>query len=151
MVLDNAAPQIFGKSDKREISLSEYDDEIEDPIDEREIFDYIKDIRDPEHPLTLEELNVVRQDQIIISPDGKIVTIEFTPTTSRCSLAPLIGLAIKAKLKIALPVQIKVDVKLSPGSHDLVEEYNRQLNDKERVAAALENSNVLGKINGCIA
>jgi hypothetical protein len=32
----------------------------EDPIDAQEIFDYIRDINDPEHPYTLEQLNVVQ-------------------------------------------------------------------------------------------
>lgn len=148
MGLDNAAPQIFNKSSDRVLTDRELDDNYEDPIDRREIFDLIKNIKDPEHPLTLEELNVVREDQI--SVDDKNIAIEFTPTINRCSMAPLIGLTIIVKLLRSLPDKMKLDVKITSGTHDAEEAYNKQLNDKERVAAALENSNLLGVINGCI-
>lgn len=151
MGLDNEAPQVFGRSGARTVQQSELDDSVEDPIDAREIFDHIKDIRDPEHPLSLEELNVVREEQITISEDGKLVTIEFTPTVTRCSMAPLIGISIIVKLLRILPDYMKVDVRIAKGSHDSEEAYNKQLSDKERVAAALENNGVLSVINGCIA
>lgn len=151
MVLDNAAPQIFGRSGVRPTTSSELDDDVEDPIDAREIFDLIKDIRDPEHPLTLEELNVVREDQIELSSDRRLAIVEFSPTINRCSMAPLIGISIIVKLIRTLPDCMKVDVRISTGSHDSEDEYNKQLKDKERVAAALENNSVLGVINACIS
>lgn len=148
--LDNATPQVFSRSDIRPTEASDFDDEIEDPIDTREIFDLIRDIKDPEHPLTLEELNVVREDQITLGSDGKSVTVEFSPTISRCSLAPLIGISIIVKMIRTLPEYLKIDVRISSGSHESEDAYNKQLNDKERVAAALENSGVIGVINKCI-
>ena len=150
MALDNEAPQIFIKSGERQITDAELDDNIEDPVDAGEIFDLIKNIKDPEHPLTLEELNVVREDQISIDTKSKVVTIEFSPTINRCSMAPLIGLTIIVKLLRSLPDEVKIDVKISSGTHDSEEAYNKQLNDKERVAAALENSGLLSLINACI-
>lgn len=150
MVLDNSAPQIYSKSGARQLGASDFDDSVTDPIDSREIFDLVKDIKDPEHPLTLEELNVVREDQISYDPETRVVTIEFSPTINRCSMAPLIGLSIIVKLIRSLPDEMKVDVRISSGTHDSEEAYNKQLNDKERVAAALENSNLLSVINACI-
>lgn len=150
MPLDNATPQIFNKSGARVPTKEEYDDQVEDPIDAREIFDLIRDIKDPEHPLTLEELNVVREDQISIDLESNVITIEFSPTINRCSMAPLIGLSIIVKLIRTLPNHMKIDVKISSGTHDAEDAYNKQLNDKERVAAALENNNLLGVINACI-
>lgn len=150
MVLDNEAPNIYNKSGPRELKESDYDDNVEDPIDGREIFELIKDIKDPEHPLTLEELNVVREDQITVDLETKVVTIEFSPTINRCSMAPLIGLSIIVKLLRTLPDEMKIDVKISSGTHDSEDAYNKQLNDKERVAAALENNNLLSVINACI-
>lgn len=150
MVLDNATPQIFNRTGSRRLEPTDLDDDHEDPFDAREIFDLIKDIKDPEHPLTLEELNVVREDQISIDLDSKVITIEFSPTINRCSMAPLIGLSIIVKLLRTLPDQMKIDVRITSGTHDAEEAYNKQLSDKERVAAALENSNLLGIINACI-
>lgn len=150
MVLDNDAPKIFDKSVERKITEADLDDDIEDPIDAREVYDLIKDIKDPEHPLTLEDLNVVREDQISIDHHDKVITVEFSPTINRCSMAPLIGLTIIVKLIRCLPGIFKIDVKISAGTHDAEEAYNKQLGDKERVAAALENNNLIGVINACI-
>lgn len=150
MGLDNAAPQIFNKKGERELTSTDLDDNFEDPIDAREIFDLIRDIKDPEHPLTLEELNVVREDQISIDDKDKVITIEFSPTINRCSMAPLIGLSIIVKLLRTIPEEMKIDVRISSGTHDAEEAYNKQLNDKERVAAALENRSLLSVLNACI-
>jgi hypothetical protein len=35
-----------------------------DPFDEEEVFDMIRSINDPEHPLTLEQLNVVNLQDV---------------------------------------------------------------------------------------
>jgi hypothetical protein len=53
----------------------------------------------------------------------------------------LICLSVIARLQDALPVTTmwKVHITLVPGSHLHLEEVERQANDKERVAAALEN------------
>lgn len=150
MVLDNESPQIFNKLSVRPVTEDQLDDDIEDPLDAREIFDLIRDIKDPEHPLTLEELNVVKEEQINYDPETRVIQVEFSPTINRCSMAPLIGLSIIVKLLRTLPDEMKLDVKISSGTHDAEEAYNKQLNDKERVAAALENSNLLSVINACI-
>lgn len=44
-----------------------------------------------------------------------------------------------------------MDIVLAPGSHDSEAAVNKQLGDKERVAAALENPNLLEMVNACIA
>lgn len=40
---------------------------------------------------------------------------------------------------------------MSPGSHSTEEAVNKQLNDKERVLAALENPALLEMVNRCLA
>jgi len=47
-------------------------------------------------------------------------------------------------------VRFKVDVKINPGSHVSEIAVNKQLNDKERVAAALENFDLLRTVNRCL-
>jgi hypothetical protein len=42
-------------------------------------------------------------------------------------------------------------VQLTPGSHATEAAVNRQLNDKERVAAALENQHLVDTVNKCLA
>lgn len=45
----------------------------------------------------------------------------------------------------------QVDIQLSPGSHASEAAVNKQLSDKERVAAALENPNLLHMVDKCLA
>ena len=40
---------------------------------------------------------------------------------------------------------------MTPGTHSTEEAVNKQLNDKERVAAALENPNLVDMVNKCLA
>lgn len=111
----------------------------------------IRLINDPEHPLTLEELHVVQQSSIRVDNDTNEVFVNFTPTIPHCSMATLIGLSIRVKLLRSLPSRFKVTVEITPGTHDSESAVNKQLADKERVAAALENSNLINVINECIA
>ncbi|ROT70767.1 cytosolic iron-sulfur assembly component 2B isoform X5 [Penaeus vannamei] len=148
--LENVNPHIFAKAGERLASPTDWDDSVYDPFDSREIFDLIRNIRDPEHPLTLEELNVVEENQCEVSDAENFVMVHFTPTIPHCSMASLIGLSIRLKLLHALPARFKVDVRISPGTHASEHAINKQLNDKERVAAALENSHLLEVINKCL-
>ena len=181
-----------------------------DPIDAYEIFSHIKDVNDPEHPYSLEQLAVVSPENIVVDDEKSRVTVYFTPTVEHCSMATLIGLSIRVQLLRVLPKRFKVDVrhefidgvvvrarfirlekspfhtngttplfssftqsfahhhprssataltrgflspsfsriqiKVSEGSHASETQVNKQLRDKERVAAALENGNLLEKV-----
>ena len=59
-------------------------------------------------------------------------------------MATIIGLSIRVKLLRSLPPRFKVDVTIAPGTHASELAVNKQLADKERVAAALENAHLLG-------
>ncbi|KAL9043930.1 MAG: hypothetical protein Q9214_002898 [Letrouitia sp. 1 TL-2023] len=129
---------------------SDTDDEVE-PIDEQEIYDLISPMTDPEHPFTLGALSVVNLPDISLTPtvpDSPLttVTVLLTPTITGCSLAQVIGLGVRIRLERALPPRFRVDVKLKEGTHHAVDETNKQLGDKERVAAAMENRNLMGVI-----
>ncbi|KAG5644594.1 hypothetical protein DXG03_008168, partial [Asterophora parasitica] len=96
-----------------------------DPIDQDEIFDLIRSIDDPEHPNTLEKLGVVSAPQIQVK--GNHVLVEFT-------------------LRHVYPHR-----PLHPRSNQSEYAVNKQLNDKERVAAALENPALLESVENCLA
>jgi metal-sulfur cluster biosynthetic enzyme len=150
-LLENENPTVFGRSGERIISLEDEDDFVHDAVDAREVFDHIRNINDPEHPLTLEELNVVDESHIKVDDCQNEVIIEFTPTIPHCSMATLIGLCIRVKLLRTLPSRFKVDVVISPGTHVSETAINKQLADKERVAAAIENTSLLSVLNQCLA
>lgn len=65
-------------------------------------------------------------------------------------MATLIGLSIRVQLLRVLPSRFKVSVEITPGTHISETAVNKQLADKERVAAALENNHLLEVINQCV-
>ncbi|KAI1941818.1 hypothetical protein LOZ66_001299 [Ophidiomyces ophidiicola] len=129
-------------------------DELEEPIDEQEIYDLISTISDPEHPISLGELAVVSLPDISITsalPENpasplRKVTVLVTPTITHCSLATVIGLGIRVRLERSLPPRFRLDVRIKEGTYNAVEEANKQLGDKERVAAAAENASLMNMI-----
>ena len=107
----------------------------------------IRHITDPEHPNTLEEIAVLNLEDISVNGDTSEVVVYFTPTIPNCSMATLIGLMIRVKLLRSLALRFKVDIYIKAGKHEQETEINKQLNDKERVLAALENPNLLKMVN----
>lgn len=153
--LDNPNPQV------KVLDREARDGTAVDSLQGR-MFDAIRDIRDPEHPHTLEELSVVDESSISISPpldDSPgygTVFVTFTPTVPHCSLASIIGLSIVFKLRqtslLSPPGEhyYKLRVRCAQGSHANENDINRQLADKERVSAAFENPKITALLDDCI-
>lgn len=143
----------FSSPETSSVSSESDDDEVREEIDEQEVYDLISTISDPEHPLSLGSLGVVTLSDIEIlppsSPRSKIstVTVLITPTTSACSLTTVIGLGVKVRLMQALPPRFRIDVRIKAGTSNTAGEVNKQLSDKERVAAAMENRNLVQVVN----
>ncbi|RZC27916.1 Protein AE7 [Glycine soja] len=135
--LINANPIIYEKKERRAPSAPSA------PHDE--------DIKDPEHPYSLEELKVITEEAVEVDDQRNYVRVTFTPTVEHCSMATVIGLCLRVKLMRSLPSRYKVDIRVAPGSHATEAAVNKQLNDKERVAAALENPNLLNMVDDCLA
>ncbi|KAI8452671.1 hypothetical protein BY996DRAFT_6415302 [Phakopsora pachyrhizi] len=115
-----------------------------------------QEIFNPEYPMTLEQLSVVSEDQITVKyPDdleeNPEIMVRFTPTIPHCSMATLIGLTLRVQLLRSIPERFKVDIKIKEGTHQSENSINKQLNDKERVAAALENNHLLGVVQQCLS
>lgn len=70
----------------------------------------VRNIEDPEHPLTLEQLRVVSMEQVHVDLSRREVRVGFTPTIPHCSSAAIIGLMIRTKLVRNLPEHFKVGV-----------------------------------------
>ncbi|KAK7116246.1 cytosolic iron-sulfur assembly component 2A-like [Littorina saxatilis] len=118
------------------------------------VYDMIRDVHDPEKPETLEELNVVSEEGVKVTrlPAGQtLVTIEFVPTVPHCSLASIIGLSLRRKIDLCFPEKHKVDIFIKEGTHQTADEINKQINDKERISAAMENPNLRELVDKCAA
>ncbi|KAF2716326.1 hypothetical protein K431DRAFT_235649 [Polychaeton citri CBS 116435] len=133
-------------------SASDTDLDEREEIDEQEVYDLISTISDPEHPLSLGSLAVVNLPDIEIVPPSSprsrisVVRVYITPTITHCSLATVIGLGVRVRLEQALPARFRVDVRIKEGTHSTADAVNKQLGDKERVAAAMENGTLVGVI-----
>ncbi|KAL3723844.1 hypothetical protein ACJRO7_035936 [Eucalyptus globulus] len=164
--LINANPVVHAK--KERVARTE-DPHADDAVDPLEIYDillllslikvrsltsesanHVRDIRDPEHPYSLEQLSVLSEESITVDEKLGRILIMFTPTIQHCSMVTVIGLCLREKLKDCFPPHFKVDIKVAPGSHADEESVNKQLNDKERVAAALENPNLRQLVDECL-
>ncbi|KAK6117010.1 hypothetical protein DH2020_049254 [Rehmannia glutinosa] len=150
--LINANPIVYEKKERRTRSTpADVDEYAVEAIDQLEIFEHIRDIKDPEHPYSLEELKVISEDAIEVDDKHSYVRVTFTPTVEHCSMATVIGLCLRVKLMRSLPPRYKVDIRVAPGTHATEAAVNKQLNDKERVAAALENPNLVDMVDECLA
>ncbi|CAB0032399.1 unnamed protein product [Trichogramma brassicae] len=150
--LDNPNPKIYPKLEEK-LSVNEQIEDIPrnaDAVDARRVFELLRNITDPEHPLTLEQLNVVEQRLIEVDNEKNQINVQFTPTIPHCSMATLIGLSIRTQLIRKISPKFKVSVTVTPGTHVSEAAVNKQLGDKERVAAALENEFLCNVIEQCL-
>ncbi|KAI5438969.1 Protein AE7-like 1 [Lathyrus oleraceus] len=106
--------------------------------------------RSEDPPHTDDSLNVLSEESISVDDKLGRILITFTPTVPHCSMVTVIGLCLRVKLKHYFPPHFKVDIKVSQGSHANEESVNKQLNDKERIAAALENPNLRQLVDECL-
>lgn len=72
----------------------------------------------------------------------------------KLTLAPVLplpaGLCLQVKLQRCLPFKHKLEIYITEGTHSTEEDINKQINDKERVAAAMENPNLREIVEQCV-
>ncbi|KAK6922712.1 hypothetical protein RJ641_011016 [Dillenia turbinata] len=166
--LINANPVVHAK--KERIARSEDVHPADDAVDPLEIYDILLSLYlFSLSILDCSFLSVLSEESITVDEKLGRILITFTPTIQHCSMATVIGLCLRVKLKDCFPPHFKVDIKVSPGSHANEESGNWKLepsffsihvaslspptillNDKERVAAALENPNLRQLVDECI-
>lgn len=80
------------------------------------------------------------------------IEIVWVPTVPECSLALNIALCIRVKLAREMPEwkDYKVDILVKDGKHSLKKDIDKQVNDKERYTAAMENELVMAAIEKLI-
>jgi len=121
-----------------------------------EVYDIIRTIRDPELPKSLEELDVVDPDLVWVRVDEThkwvLVKVVWVPTTPSCGFAMNIALCIRTKLEREFTQReyMKLEIKVQDGKHDTGQAIDKQVNDKERALAAMENETVKAAIEDLI-
>ena len=121
-----------------------YDDTADESADDSanaafrdEIYSLIRYISDPEHPHTLEQLRVVSVGGVKVGEDERTVDITLIPTVKHCSLTLVIGLSVRAAI-LREYANVKIKFAIPNDKHNAAAETAKQLNDKERCAAAME-------------
>ncbi|KAK7841943.1 protein ae7-like 1, partial [Quercus suber] len=123
--LINANPVVHAKKERVARTEDPHGDDAVDPL---EIYDILllllflfflvfnntilysllsRDIRDPEHPYSLEQLSVLSEESITVDEKLGRILITFTPTIQHCSMATVIGLCLRVKLKHCFPPHYK--------------------------------------------
>lgn len=129
------------------------------------IFSHLDNTIDPEYPIILSDLGILKLEYVEIlnysSSYITIVKISFFPTFGQCKLAPLVGISLLffIQSKITMKKIIKsyhkswllfFKINLDKNNHTVGENITRQLNDTERLSAALENSSIRSSALKCI-
>eukprot|EP00916_Digyalum_oweni_P022486 GHVL01037275.1.p1 GENE.GHVL01037275.1~~GHVL01037275.1.p1 ORF type:complete len:131 (+),score=29.95 GHVL01037275.1:62-454(+) len=122
---------------------------------EEDIFTSLSQIKDPEFPHTLGQLLVVTEDSVNVDEYKGIINIKIQPTIPSCHLAPIIALSIRHKIdgdfghlrRLSDGRRFKTD--LAVIGHDEHVELTKQINDKERVAAAMHNEAIIKLVLEC--
>lgn len=150
--MENPNPIIYESGQYIRQTIDDLDSADREPIDSLEIYNHIRYILDPEHPLTLEQLHIVTPEDIKVDDKNGSVEVIFTPTVPNCSLPAILGLCIREKLLRVLPLRFlsKIFVSVAKGKHDNEDSINRQLRDKERCLAALEKEQLRNMVENCI-
>lgn len=93
------------------------------------VLDYLRTIRDPEKPNTLEDLKVVYEEGIFVKEPTAdkvpVLRVEYNPTVPHCSLATLIGLCIRIKILRSIHHPVKLDIFIKKGAHTTEDESKR--------------------------
>ncbi|CAI9763548.1 unnamed protein product [Fraxinus pennsylvanica] len=120
--LINANPVVHAKKERVARTEEPHDDDALDPLEIYDIlflfllhflftfgvlFEFlllkIKNhtfiLLDPEHPYSLEQLSVLSEESITVDEKLGRILITFTPTIQHCSMATVIGLCLREKLK----------------------------------------------------
>jgi len=119
------------------------------------IYEIIRGIKDPEHPYTLEQLDVVNIGDIDVQDKGSkiYITVYWKPSVPSVGVATHLGLAIRLKLERDLRdyPNIRINLFIKEGGHKHRKIIDKQLNDKERLIAAQENETLMNSIEMLIS
>ena len=96
--------------------------------------------------MTLNQLDIVHEDRVLCSQEDnlRVARVYLKPTNPSCHLVQQIALSIYCKLEENLLdfESLKLELLLEEDSHSDIGGVQKQINDKERVCAALENEDI---------
>ena len=115
-------------------------------MDKSEVLAVLQKVNDPEHPVSVVDMEIVTEDDIKIGSEK--VDVEFTPTVPFCPMGGAIGVIIKYALEKELGVPAQVRVKA--GKHVQEKALNETLGDPDRYEEAKAKFLEAGLMEHCI-
>jgi len=117
-------------------------------MDKEDVIEVLRRVMDPEHPVSVVDLGLVRPEDITVTEDE--VRVLFAPTSPMCPMGAIIGVIIRKALEDAAPGK-RVVVRVKPGTHMQEEVCNRMVNDEQQYRNAVEKLAASGLLDQCIA
>lgn len=117
-------------------------------LDKKEVLKVLKNVYDPEYPVSIIELGIVKEEDITINGD-KII-IQFTPTSPLCPMGGIIGIVIKYALEKKFGKDVEVEVKVKPGTHAEENLLNNLLQDRKKFEESVNRLKESGLLDNCI-
>jgi metal-sulfur cluster biosynthetic enzyme len=110
-----------------------------------EVFEALKPVQDPEHPISITDprMAIVKEEYITITEGG--IQVQFKPTVPHCPMGGLIGILIRHRLEETYPDSL-VRVALLPGSHSREQEVNSMISDDAKYSGIVEQLKERGLI-----
>jgi metal-sulfur cluster biosynthetic enzyme len=108
-----------------------------------EVISVLRRVLDPEHPVNVVEMGLVKEDDVIIKDDE--IQVQFAPTVPQCPMGAVIGIVIRKALEDNFPNN-KVSVLVKPGTHMHEEACNTMINNDEQYQNAIEKLNTSGAL-----
>jgi len=102
-----------------------------------EVFEVLKPVQDPEHPISITDprMAIVKEEYISITEEG--ILVKFKPTVPHCPMGGLIGILIRHRLEEIYP-DSAVSVEVLPGSHSREQEVNSMISDDAKYCGIVE-------------
>lgn len=96
-----------------------------------EVFEALKPVMDPEHPVSITDpqMGIVKPEYIRV--DDNLIRVRFKPTVPHCPMGGFIGIMIRHRLEEMFPESV-IQVKLLPGTHTLEEDVNAMIGDDSK-------------------
>jgi len=116
-------------------------------LNKKMVMDVLREVYDPEYPISIIEMNIVDEDSIEILDRGRI-RVTFKPTTPFCPMGGLIGVLVKYALEKTL--NVKAEVLVKPGTHISEDVINATINDEKRYEAILKQLSNSGLLKRCV-
>ena len=112
-----------------------------------EVLEVLRRVLDPEHPINVVEMGLVKNEDVTISDET--LHVEFTPTSPMCPMGAVIGIVIRKALEDEFP-DMKLIVTVKSGTHMREEACNTMINDENQYKTAIEKLTASGALDRLI-